>query len=276
MPRIQSQTRSRHRALWTLLRWEGELRNSRVRELVGLAKVQTSRLLVGFAQTYPQAVIQDDSDKSWRLNREAQAAKEGGPLEEYLALCGHAGGTPTIMDARVDFVEPAPKLISLLAKAARERRGVRVFYRSMSSPAGRERLLFPRAVVRLSQRWHVRAWCSERREYRDFNLGRMEKPALTSELLPKEAGIDKAWVSLVSVRIGIHEALKGDVSKMLRQEFFQGAASMRLEVRGALLQYALQQARVAINPAEEKPPSFLLQALDPKVLKLYLFSGRLD
>lgn len=261
MPRIQSQTRSRHRALWTLLRWEGELRNSRVRDMFGLAKVQTSRLLVGFAQAFPQAVVQDDSERSWRLNSEAQAVKEGGPLEEYLALCAKAADTSALVDARLDFAAPAPKLIALLARAARERHGVRVFYRSMTSPAGRERLIFPRAVVRLSQRWHVRAWCSERREYRDFNLGRMEKPTLTREVLPKQAGADKAWDSLVTVRIGIHEGLKSDLSKMLRQEFFQGAASMRLKVKGALLQYALQEARVAINPAQEKPPSFLLQVL---------------
>lgn len=276
MPRILSQTRSRHRALWTLLRWEGELRNSRVRDLFGLAKVQTSRLLVGFARTFPQAVIQDDSEKSWRLNSDVQAVKEGGPLEEYLALCIRAGDTPALVDARLDFAAPAPKLISLLARAARARHGVRVFYRSMTSPAGRERIIFPRAVVRLSQRWHVRAWCGERREYRDFNLGRMEKPTLTQEVLPKHAGADKAWDSLVTVRIGIHDALKSDVSKMLRQEFFQGAASMRLEVKGALLQYALQEARVAINPAQEKPPSFLLQVLESRDLKPYLFSHRLD
>jgi hypothetical protein len=32
---------------------------------------------------------------------------------------------------------------------------------------------YPNRTVRLSQDWHVRTWCDDRREYRDFNLGHM-------------------------------------------------------------------------------------------------------
>ena len=276
MPRTSSQTKGRFRALWNVLRWEGELRNSRLREMFGLQKVQVSRLLAAFAEEYPRAVILDDASKSWRMNDEAIALKEGGPLEEYLALCHHETEPLPIVDARVDFAEPRPRIIATLARAARAGKGVEVVYRSMSTPEGRKRLLFPSAVVRLSQRWHVRAWCAERCEYRDFNIGRIVSARESGEQLQAGHAADTAWDTIVGIRIGVHEALKADVHKLLRQEYFNGAANMRIKVRGALIPYVLQEARVSAAPAKERPPSFLLQVLDPDVIKPYLFRDAAD
>jgi hypothetical protein len=276
MTRTSSQTKGRFRALWNILRWEGELRNSRLRQLFGLQKVQVSRLLASFAEEYPRAAILDDATKSWRINDESLAVKEAGPLDEYLALCRHESEPLPIIDARVDFAEPRPKIVATLAQAASAGSGVEVVYRSMSTPAGRERLLFPTAVVRLSQRWHVRAWCADRREYRDFNIGRIDSARKSGRQLPSDYTADIAWNTIVSVRIGVHEALKGDVAKMLRQEYFNGATSMRLDVRGALIPYVLQESRVTATPSKERPPSFLLQVLNPNAIKEHLFQRTVD
>lgn len=36
-----------------------------------------------------------------------------------------------------------------------------------------ERVIFPHALIHAGTRWHVRAWCTLRQGYRDFNLSRI-------------------------------------------------------------------------------------------------------
>lgn len=274
MPTITGQLRARSQTLWTLLRWEGQLRNSRLRDVLGIQKVQVSRLISQFAAENPRSVILDSREKVWRLNDEDLAIEHGGGFEEYRALCQSDTETPiSIVDARIDFLPPRPKLVSTLSAACRDARGLEVLYRSRSSPDGSHRVIFPTAIVRLSQRWHARAWCATRRDYRDFNLGRIDRWQLIDTPRPSGAGADQAWDTVLSIRIGAHEALSAADALMVRKEYFGGAASMRVKSRGALVPYVLQEARVATDATQHKPPEYLLQVMNPKTIAPYLFSS---
>lgn len=274
MPTITGQLRTRYRTLWTLLRWEGQLRNSRLRDLLGIQKVQVSRLIAQFASENPRAVILDSRDKAWRLNDEDLAIQLGGSFEEYQALCQSDSVTPiSIVDARIDFLPPKPKLVAALSTACRDARGLEIRYRSRSWPEGSDRVIFPTAMVRLSQRWHVRAWCATRRDYRDFNLGRIDRWHLIDAHLSPEAGSDEAWDAVLSIRIGAHESLSPADALMVRKEYFGGANSMRFRCRGALAPYVLQEARVATNPSNQMPPEHLIQVLNPKIVQPFLFNN---
>lgn len=258
--------------MWTLLRWEGELRNSRLRDLFGIQTVAASRLISEFDKAHPRSIVRDPVLKVWRLLDEKAALKLGGSLEEYQALAPSAAGPGLpVEDARIDFSPPKPKLLAALAAAASARQGIRVLYRSFSSPEGRERVLFPTVIVRMSQRWHLRAWCAERRDYRDFNIGRIERWSPTRLDLPDDAGGDVLWDTQVTIRIGWHEALKPELVDMIRQEYFGGTAGRRVQVRAPLVAYVLQQARIATDPASQRPPDYLLQVSNLAEVSRHLF-----
>lgn len=218
------------------------------------------------------AVIWNSDRKCWQASDEKLILQSAGALEEYRA---QLGGDPGVLieEARLDFRSPSPKLLGLMQQALRDGMGIYLQYRSMSSPVGRQRTIYPTAVVRLSQRWHVRAWCPERREYRDFNLGRMSDPFVLKSARPADLEPDAQWEALVTVELVAHQELTSDVRDMVKAEYFGTSDSMRFQCRGALLHYLLQEARVAVDAEKERPPAFLLQVTNRQAIEPYLFSS---
>ena len=143
----------------------------------------------------------------------------------------------------------------------------------MNQPAGTRRVIYPHAVVRGSQRWHTRAWCGERLEYRDFTLGRISSPSLI-DAKPKELPPDQAWDTMVEVRVAAHSALPHEQEKVILDEYFKGTAGRRFSVRAALLNYLLNDIRAATEPKRQAPPEYLLEVTNLEDLRPHLFSER--
>src|SRR3546814_18951501 len=90
--------------------------------------------------------------------------------------------------------------------------GIDVSYVSLTS-GETKRTLFPHALVRTAARWHVRAWCPEREEYRDFNVGRMSKLTVSKADRDTNLQEDSAWNEYVSLRIWQHPELSSEQVK---------------------------------------------------------------
>lgn len=82
---------------------------------------------------------------------------------------------------------------------------------------------------------------------------------------------DQAWSVIVKVRIEAHPALSPAQQVVVRDEMFRGAASRVEHCRGALLQYMLQELRVAVDPDKQCPPEYQLAASNPKECKPWIF-----
>jgi hypothetical protein len=257
----------RFRLLWSLLAWEGELRNHRVQKLLGLESVQASRLIAQFRGEHPDTVEYDTAAHRWLPARGAQIPATA--LEDYLGLLDEA--QDWYEDGRVDFVTPNRRLFALVRHACITRVGLNTRYTSMSHPKGQARVLYPHTLVRLMQRWHLRAWCTQRLAYCDFNLGRMAStrvhPAPASALPP-----DVDWEQTQELRLGAHRALDADQEQVIRGEYFGGAVARSVRVRRALLPYIINDIRASIDPARQQPPEFQLEVLNAKDLTPWLFS----
>ena len=275
MSRTLNLVNERIRAIWTLLRWEGEIRNSRVRQLFDLQSVQSSRLIAQFVAGHPQAVRHSLAKKAWICADPKHAVREGGDFAEYLALHSARGKSipDWFADARLDMAMPSTPILGSLISAARDSLGIEMVYASMTTPAGRARVIFPHAIVRLEQRWHVRAWCAEHEEFRDFNVGRIQKANLIGKPSPVKASRDALWNKEIVVRVIAHQGLTAEHQEMIRQEYFAGTSAYRLHARAALLPYLLKTARVAVWPEQELPPEYLLQVATPESIRPLLFDA---
>lgn len=244
--------------LETVLTWEGAIDNERIRQLLDVKAVWASRLMGELVK---------------RMGRRARRASAHAPLEfadprsarrspdEYLRIVNThperlTGGF--VEDARVDLSAVAPQVFSTLFRAVKQQAGVQIVYRSMSSPAGSERVIFPHAFVRAPRRWHVRAWCAQRLGFRDFTLGRMASAQLldTSNAHPRED--DAQWLRMLELVVVAHPALTVAQQEMISHEYFPGARAMRLRVRECLAAYAIQDLRLALDPSCELPPNYQL------------------
>ena len=107
------------------------------------------------------------------------------------------------------------------------------------------------ALAWSGHRWHVRAWCLENLDYRDFVLGRMEEarwPEAVAEPLPVR---DVAWDTYVTVEVRPHAALGEEEQLVIAQEFRMQKRRLRIKVRRAMVQYL--ETALGLVPAEGNP-----------------------
>ena len=58
---------------------------------------------------------------------------------------------------------------------------------------------------------------------------------------------------------------------VIREEYFSGTVARKLSTRACMLQYVVQDLRIAIDEQRERPPEFTLLAANAIDLKKYLF-----
>lgn len=260
--------------LETVLTWEGAIDNERIRQLLDVKAVWASRLM---------------GELTKRMGPRARRASAHAPLEfvdpratrrspdEYLKIVSsqqepHLGGV--LEDARIDLSVISPQVFATLFRAVKQKTGVQVVYRSMSSPSGSERVIFPHAFVRAPRRWHVRAWCAHRKDFRDFTLGRMASAKLLNEPTANPQTSDAQWLHMLEFVIIAHPALSIPQQDMIAHEYFPGARAMRLRVRECLAAYAIQDLRLALDPVMHLPPEYqLLVSNAAKLPRLFTDKG---
>ena len=79
--------------------------------------------------------------------------------------------------------------------AARECRRVDVDYISLSSPSVRGRIIVPHSIVYDGVRWHLRAYCEEKKNYRDFVLSRYRNAPDLLEHSSNNRDLDDDWMN---------------------------------------------------------------------------------
>jgi predicted DNA-binding transcriptional regulator YafY len=128
--------------------------------------------------------------------------------------------------------------------------------------------------VRAPRRWHVRAWCDQRSEFRDFTLGRIASAAYVDLPSSHPQAEDAKWNRKLELVIVAHPGLTIEQQEMIALEYFPGARAMRLSVRECLAAYAIQDLRLALDAEKEAPPEFQLLVSNSRKLPLTFSSER--
>lgn len=258
----------RLRALATILTWEGELSNKRIRELFGLQNVQASRLIAEFRATFSELINDDESRRVMVLNVDHVRKSL---IEDYVSILHDVEGDSVfIEDIRADLAPISPPIFSVIRNACLNKSGANIKYASMTHPEGTERIIFPHTIVRAGRRWHVRAWCGLRNEYRDFAFGRIRQADFSNTKLDKMES-DSQWKTIINLRLAAHSGLNDNQARVVRDEYFEGNSEKVIQTRACLASYLLQELRVAIDVDKQLPPEFQLEVANLKDVKKYLW-----
>ncbi len=254
-----------------VLAWEGEIGNARVRKLFGLQPVQASRLLAEFRALMGNYIVEDGRARVLKPVA-PESFETDVSLDEYArqTLAG-ADNNPCVIDARVDLTEVRPAVFASLRKASLAKTGVVISYASMTNPVFEERTIFPHSIIHIGRRWHVRAWCGRRQEFRDFTLGRIKSAYAFTNSAPRTMNDDLAWHKIVQLDLAAHRKLSPQQQEVVRSENFGGAENRRLPVRACLAQYVIQDLRAAVAPESELPPEFQIEVANAAQLENLLF-----
>lgn len=155
--------------------------------------------------------------------------------------------------ARIDLPERAmrPSVIQTLVRAVVSDEAVEIVYHSVHSSTARMRLVFPHAFAHDGYRWHVRAFCMDNRDYRDFVVGRIESCRL-SQGRAKPAIFDRDWNTWTILRLRPHRGLTKQQRIAIIRDFGMTRGQCTLRVRKALLGYTLAYLNVT-------PPAKLVE-----------------
>lgn len=129
-------------------------------------------------------------------------------------------------------------VIPVLLSAIEEGHSIKAVYASKTHPDGIERIMHPVCVVFTLNRAHLRAYCRERQEYRDFLLSRFL--AVPSFVSPNLIPDDSNFAENVTLRLIVNPQLKDAEFEMISKEF--GIInSKEVQIKRCCLNYFLRE-----------------------------------
>ncbi len=260
-----------------ILLWEGRVSRSRLISEFGLSPIRASEWLRDFREAHPQWVTWDsklraDVATAKAYSEAERAAQAAQPNAITAMLVPYALSAPgTQLPVSWDFDHASPRTFSRLNLAIADRRRVSFQYCSMENPEPHERTIEPHTLIKAGRRWHVRGYCLDRQDFRDYVVGRMSKVKLLHVPSASKVETDVAWSTVTELRIVAHPALTPAQQRVIGNEYFNGAAARVESCRAALLGYLVQEIRAATNPDRQQPPEYQLAVENTKECGQWLF-----
>ena len=275
----------RLKAIELLAYWEGRLITNRLIGWFGVSRQQASADIKRYMANHnPDSLVHDPAVKAYVPKPGFRPVLTTGHIKEYLdtvsGLESESMAVTLETDSNLASVQlpdrsVRPEVVREVIKACRIGGSIRILYASMANPAWSERVISPHTLIYTGFRWHVRAYCHKRGEFRDFILSRIDRtPTPTEDSSPSPLE-DMQWQDSITLTL-LPNAKLSDVQKaIVEKDFGMPDGRLQLFVRKALAHYTLQRYQVAISPKEAdnkyQYPIQLLES-DRKKLNPYLFT----
>jgi len=143
-----------------------------------------------------------------------------------------------------------PYTLRAILKAMRMRGSIKINYRSLTS--ARNRVICPHSLAQDGYRWHVRAWCTERQEYRDFVLGRILS-VFPPEPCTSEPPEDIEWESFTKLVLVPHPGLTDDQKEAIARDYKIDNGELAVSMRVALTFYFIRRYNLDLRDDQLTP-----------------------
>jgi len=186
-------------------------------------------------------------------------------IEDYASWAGEIG--VAVASVPVPFRAAKPETLRALTRALHQGYSVSTRYRSLTHPRGTARRITPHTLVFSGERYHIRAYCHERQEFRDFVLGRVLEAMEPGEAGPG-SGEDTAWNTLVIARIGPHPGLTTSQRQVIEGDYAMVDGEAEIQIRQALLLYFLTHFRLDGRERTRAAVPQQIVLLNPEIRRL--------
>lgn len=224
--------------------WKGELQRADIMERFGVNPAQAATDFSTYMQLAPGNMDYNKSRKRYLpLPSFTPRFIQPTSLDEFVGV-----DSPVIdveqwpLPSRV----ASPETLQAVVKAIRCREAVEVCYQSMTDPRPSWRWLSPHAFASDGERWHVRAFCHVKEDFRDFVLGRITstRGTRTTEITSDQ---DRDWHTFVTIIIKPNPQLSDDQRAAIAAEYnMQSTHEMTLRFRKSMMFYLM--ARLSPMP----------------------------
>lgn len=240
------------------LLWEGRLNRSDLTSFFGISVPQASLDIARYLQLAPANATYDRRTRMYLANENFKPLYPTNEPSRYLnELLMRTMG---VLPAEVSFlgwVPPAttvpfparkldPAVVVPMLAAIRQTVCVDIVYQSISSAEPGTRRISPHAVGFDGYRWHVRAYCHKRKQFRDFVIGRVLSAVVEAE--PGTDGADDAaWHQVVNLVLAPNPKLSKATQRVIELDYGMTDGRVTLGCRQAVLFYSLKRLGL-LNP----------------------------
>lgn len=156
-----------------------------------------------------------------------------------------------------------PERLREALQAIRTRLSLKVVYQSLSRTEPTARWIAPHALGFDGFRWHVRAWCFEHSDFRDFVLARVLEVA-DRRLDNVDTTVDLGWHRFVTMRIGPDPRLGELQRRAIELDYGMNDGSVEVQTRVSLAFYLERQLLLDEEASGLSPKRVQLKLLNRK------------
>lgn len=255
------------------LLWERRLTTTMLMETFGISRPQAQKDIKLYQQLSPEAV------KPYQLGIPYHQPTEGFEpvllsgadpqwhvIEEYAPpISSHTTEMPML--SRKHNLRVLARLLS----AIEHQRTVEAVISTMNSPKGRGRRLTPTAIAFVNNRYHVRAYCWDNLDYRDFIIGRFRSTPKVVKPTNNPSGwgdnapaferfkgipseLDVEWNQMIELELKPNSNLSPEQQSLIMSDYVLDidGTSKRIKLRKSLIGYFLVDNRIPANSNEYK------------------------
>ena len=149
--------------------------------------------------------------------------------------------------------------IRTVVSAISNKTDLSINYRSFSGT--RFRNIAPHCLAYDGHRWHIRAWCHEHREFRDFLLTRISEPQIGQRSLA-DSTADLVWHRSATLVICPHPDLSEEQRETIELDFGMIGGKVEIKMRLALAFYFIARNDLDKPHADPLRQQIVLQNID--------------
>jgi len=251
----------RYRLIEWLLLWERKLNISTLMEVFSISRVIASKDLNSYIKLHPKNISDyQNREKYYQPTHNFKPYYTTEDPDEYYSISKQINKNNSCVNSTILCQIPIikrhifPGVVSAILNAIQEGNAVEIKYCSASFPKGRTRIIHPHRIISASGRYHVRAYCEERKNYRDFNLSRiLENVCYVKKSIRNESD-DAQWNKAITLILGINNRLPVEAGNLIANEFMI-KSELKIETNAALINYLLIDNNIPSSKAEEENAS---------------------
>jgi len=252
----QERLRAIERAVW----WRGWVKRKNLQKLFGVSLAQASSDLQKYQQLNSGAMVYDLSRKRYEAADGMTCQLHLPQLEDAIRCflpSQYIGQLPVSLEMEHEMVAT----VGLPSRRGKDRvermvmqgllngQKLKLQYWSVSSGKSSWREIAPAGLGHDGYRWHVRAWCYQNSDYRDFVLSRIsaiKAPEDLSEAKGEALPADEDWETFETVRLKPNSNLEENSRRAIEMDYgIRKNGVLKLAVRRAMREYLLAHMRVS-------------------------------
>ena len=255
--------------------WEGKVQPGQLARYWQYSRQHASKKLHEYMGSYPKALEYSSTDKCYQPSSGFEPCHISREANEYLNwLIGYSPATQQQLATWTLQSPPrhiTPQLMRPIVCALREGRRLEVDYSSISSADRNGRIIVPHHLVKTATRWHLRAWCEDKKQFRDFLLSRFHGiPDLLDKSTINSAD-DEGWNTEVEVILAPDPRLSGEKRKIIEQDYAMIDGRLVLSSKACMVNYLLQSLNLDPHKLEAEAEAQQLVIVNLVDIKKWLF-----